>query len=343
MKILQKWAATVAIPLALTGCAGTELHQEAVTSNDLHEARRQMDSAPLPAEKGTAGYEQHTMVKRVEERIRPATQKVCKRTLEAETCQTQYAKIKVSVKPEDETINAYADVNGNVVFYGGLVRRAGSDDEIAGVMGHEMAHVLLRHNEKSSTNQAVGLVVGGLISAVVVGSMGPCYTAQCSQAQSDLLETGMAAGAAAGAVTYSPEMELEADQLGAYIVKEAGYDVAKARNFFIRMARTDRQAAARGHKGAVGYMLTHPADDARIAHWNNTMQRIREGRKAPETKQAIAARAAALKERDRCENLYAEYPDCPYWGRQGWTNQTKRWGLVVKGVCPALPGECPGP
>ena len=135
MKILQKWAATVAIPLALTGCAGTELHQGAVTSNDLHEARRQMDSAPLPAEKGTAGYEQHTMVKRVEERIRPATQKVCKRTLEAETCQRQYAKIKVSVKPADETINAYADVNGNVVFYGGLVRRAGSDDEIAGVMG----------------------------------------------------------------------------------------------------------------------------------------------------------------------------------------------------------------
>ena len=48
MKMLRKWAATVAIPVALTGCAGTELHQEAVTSNDLHEARRQMDSAPLP-------------------------------------------------------------------------------------------------------------------------------------------------------------------------------------------------------------------------------------------------------------------------------------------------------
>ena len=45
---IAKWAATVAILVALTGCAGTELHQEAVTSNDLHEARRQMDSAPLP-------------------------------------------------------------------------------------------------------------------------------------------------------------------------------------------------------------------------------------------------------------------------------------------------------
>lgn len=162
---LSETGSGIGMAAVLTGCAGPELHREAVTGSDLREARKQMNSEPLPAEKGTAGYEQHAMVKRVEKRIRPATRKVCRQTLDEQTCRTRYAKIKVSVKPEDEKINTYADIDGNVVFHGGLVCRAGSEDEIAGVMGHEMAHVLLRHNEKSSANQTMGMVVGGLIGA----------------------------------------------------------------------------------------------------------------------------------------------------------------------------------
>ena len=93
------------------------------------------------------------------------------------------------VKPEDDTINATADIQGNVTFYGGLVRRVGSDDEIAGVMGHEMAHVLLKHNEKAQQNMTVGMAIGGLITGVIAASAGPCYTAQCTNARTELLES----------------------------------------------------------------------------------------------------------------------------------------------------------
>ncbi len=70
--------------------------------------------------------------------------------------------------------------------------RVGSDDEIASVMGHEMADVLLKHNEKAQQNTAVG----GLITGVIAASAGSCYTVQCTNARTDLLESGMQAGGA---------------------------------------------------------------------------------------------------------------------------------------------------
>lgn len=65
----------------------------------------------------------------------------------------------------------------------------------------------------------------------------------------------MSAGAAIGSTAYSPEMELEADQLATYIVREAGYDVTEAGKLFIRMTREETKAAARGEKGLVGFLL----------------------------------------------------------------------------------------
>lgn len=53
-------------------------------------------------------------------------------------------------------------------------------------------------------------------------SAGSCYTAQCTNVRTDLLESRMKAGVVASRIRYSPEMELEADQLATYIVREAG-------------------------------------------------------------------------------------------------------------------------
>ena len=60
----------------------------------------------------------------------------------------------------------------------------------------------------------------------------------------------MQAGAVAGRIRYSPEMELEADQLATYIVREAGYDLRAARKLFIRMARAEQRACGPGAEGA---------------------------------------------------------------------------------------------
>ena len=85
-----------------------------------------MHSEALPPELRTSGVEQVEMVRRVERRIRPATEKVSARTLDRETCRGQYRKITVHVKPNDGIIDATADIHGNVTFYGGPVRRVGA-------------------------------------------------------------------------------------------------------------------------------------------------------------------------------------------------------------------------
>ena len=190
----RKWAGIACIVMLATGCAGPQLATSPVTASEEAEANRAMQSEALPPELRTSGVEQVEMVRRVERRIRPATQKVCARTLDRETCRGQYRKISVHVKPEDDTINATADIQGNVTFYGGLVHRVGSDDEIAGVMGHEMAHVLLKHNEKAQQNTAVGMAIGGLITGVMAASAGPCYTVQCTNARTDLQAGGSGRG-----------------------------------------------------------------------------------------------------------------------------------------------------
>lgn len=340
----MKRIVALGVAVLASGCAGPQLAPSPVSSAEEAQARRAMRSEPLPPELRAKGKEQVAMVRRVERRIRPATRKVCARTLDRETCGRQYRKIRVKVKPADDTINATADVRGNVTFYGGLVRRIGSDDELAGVMAHEMAHVLLKHNEKSQQNMAVGLILGGLVGGLAGAAGGPCYTAQCANARADLVGTGMEAGAAAGAIAYSPQMELEADQLATYIVDEAGYDLYAARKLFIRLARTGRRGGSAGKRALAGFLRTHPTDARRIAHWSATRRLIESGQQSPESTRSVAERERAERQAAKCERLYREYPECSDWGRRGLTGLGRRMARVTKGICPvASTAKCAGP
>lgn len=327
-----------------TGCAGPQLASESVTGSEISQARRAMAAEAIPAPMDARGAGQTALVRRVEARLRPAAEAVCRRTLGYGECSTRYRKIRVVTKPYDDTINATADIRGEVTMYGGLLRRVGSEDEVAGVLAHEMAHVLLSHNEKGRTNAAVGMVVGGLIiGAIVLGASGQggCYSQQCQEAQRDLMELGVKAGGAVGSRSYSPEMELEADQLATYIVHEAGYDVDAARKLFIRLTRIERRASRQGRKGLVGFLKTHPTDARRIAHWAAASRNISAGARAPRTKAAVAADRREARRSARCERLHAQYPRCPDWGRSGLPD----WGRAQRigaGICPVWgAGDCP--
>ena len=342
---MKKVVAAMLMGSAITaGCAGPQLATSPTSSSDEAEAGKAMRSERLPPELRVQGGEQVSMVRRVERRTRPAAQKVCARTLDRETCRRQYRKINVLVKPDDDTINATADIHGNVTFYGGLVRRIGSDDELAGVMAHEMAHVLLKHNEKSRQNMTAGLVVGGLITGLAAAAGGPCYTAQCADVRADLVGAGMEVGAAVGSIAYSPEMELEADQLATYIVSEAGYDLYAARKLFIRLARMGRSGGVAGQKALAGFLRTHPTDARRIAHWNATRRLIESGQQRPESVKSVQARERRARLAGKCEQLHRKYPKCPDWGKGRFEGLTGRLGRMTKGICPlTAPESCTGP
>lgn len=122
------------------------------------------------------------------------------------------------------------------MVYGELIDRVGSNDEISTVMWHQMAQAGLKHKEKAQQNTGVGMGIRRLVTGVIAASAGPCYTAQCRSARTDLRK-GVQAGAVAGGIRYSPGMELEANQLGRYIVRKAGYNLRAVRKLFMRMAR----------------------------------------------------------------------------------------------------------
>jgi len=144
-------------------------------------------------------------------------------------------------------LNAFALPGGKVGFYTGLINLAGSDDEIAAVMGHEIAHVTSRHGaERQSQAMLVGLG-GALLNA---------GTQENKNRDAFLLAYG--AGTTIGTLAFSREHETEADAIGLRFAARAGYDPRAAVTFWQKMA-----AQSGGTKPPV-FMSSHPSDDTRI-------------------------------------------------------------------------------
>lgn len=155
----------------------------------------------------------------------------------------------VKVIDDPKTVNAWCMAGGKMAFYTGLiVALKPSDDEIAQVMGHEIAHALAKHQaEKMST--AMATQVGAGIIGVVAGSR---YGGVAAQA---------AVGAAALAVTLpnSRTAESEADRIGIELAAKAGYHPNSAVTLWEKMGKLS------GGGGKGDFMSTHPSPDRRQA------------------------------------------------------------------------------
>ena len=123
---------------------------------------------------------------------------------------------------QDDRVNAYAD-GTKVAISAGMIRFTESDDELALIIGHELAHNTRGHIDAKRGN----VLLGGIIGALATGLTGVRMT-----------DIGQQAGAAA----FSQEFEAEADYVGVYHAARAGYTVEKAAEFWRRMARIHPQA-----------------------------------------------------------------------------------------------------
>jgi predicted Zn-dependent protease len=148
----------------------------------------------------------------------------------------------------DGSINAFAVPGGYIYLYGGLLTAASNDDEVAGVLGHEIAHVhahhLIRQQEKTQLLNYAALV--GLLASVVNPALG----------------AGAIAANQAAQLHYSREFEQEADYLGARYMKESGYDPRGMLDFFKKLM--DQQEAA--STVVPPYLLTHPLSKVRLTN-----------------------------------------------------------------------------
>jgi len=147
------------------------------------------------------------------------------------------------------TVNAFALPGGKVGVYTGLLNLAATDDELAFVMGHEIAHVTSRHSAQRATAM-VGATVGALAAEMLTRN----------SEHRDLILAAYGVGAAGGTLAYSRSHESEADYIGLRFTSYAGYDPRASVTFWQKMA-------AQGGKGKMPELLsTHPSDERRIAN-----------------------------------------------------------------------------
>lgn len=149
-----------------------------------------------------------------------------------------------------QTLNAFALPGGKVGFYSGLINLAGpSDDEIAIVMGHEIAHVTSRHGgERQSQAMLAGL--GG--AALQIGAR--------NSENRDLYLLAYSSVSALGILKYSRDHENEADTIGLRYAARAGYDPRAGVTFWRKME------AANSGPSVPKFLSTHPPTAERIAN-----------------------------------------------------------------------------
>ncbi len=154
----------------------------------------------------------------------------------------------VKVVDDPKTVNAWCMAGGKMAFYTGLiVALKPTDDEIAQVMGHEIAHALAKHQaEKMSRAMATQLGVNAV--AILTDAR---YAQMASQA---------AAAAAMVAVDLpnSRGAESEADRIGIELAAKAGYDPKAAVTLWQKMAKVS------GGSGQSDFLSTHPAPEKRM-------------------------------------------------------------------------------
>jgi predicted Zn-dependent protease len=163
---------------------------------------------------------------------------------------------------QGDTVNAFALPGGTVFISRGLLNRLGSESELAGVLGHEIAHVVLKHQLKairSSANSDVLASVGQDLAADRIGRSGGGYLAQTGKTAL----ANMGIDALKNGVLLRPldrSMEYEADRLGAVIAARGGYDP------YGLVAALQMLAALKPDQTGVSIMFsTHPAPADRIA------------------------------------------------------------------------------
>jgi len=174
------------------------------------------------------------------------------------------AKVPFTIKVLDtEEVNAFALPGGFFFVNSGLILKADSEAELAGVMAHEIAHVAARHGTKQATRGEIAQI-GMIAASMVVPYSMAGYGAL--QGASALIPVGF--------LKFSRSMEKEADYLGLQYLYKTGYDPTAFVDFFEKIESMEKKKP-----GTVAKVFsTHPMTDDRIQAAQNEIQKILEAK-----------------------------------------------------------------
>lgn len=156
---------------------------------------------------------------------------------------------------DNPTFNAFAVPGGIIGVHSGLVTAAGTEDELASVLAHELAHLSQRHYaqriEEERRNRP--LVLAGVLASILIASADP-------QGGAAALSGTMGAQAQAQ-LNFSRRNEQEADRIGMQTLADSDRDPKAMPSMFSRLQRNYRFYGQRPPE----FLLTHPVTESRIA------------------------------------------------------------------------------
>jgi beta-barrel assembly-enhancing protease len=153
----------------------------------------------------------------------------------------------VKIINDSKTLNAFCTPGGYIYVYTGLIKYLDSEDQLAGVMGHEIAHADKRH----SMQQMVDLYGVQLIAAVAAGAATAKRDTSTQQTAQQIAQIG----AAVIGLKFSRNHETEADNMSVSYLCGTEYNSAGAAGFFKKIGN---------QAGAPEFLSTHPSPPNRV-------------------------------------------------------------------------------
>lgn len=187
---------------------------------------------------------------------------------------------------DDRSINAFALPGGKVAVFTGILPLTKTEDGLATVMGHEVAHALQRHGAERYSRAILETI--GQVGALAAGA---------AAGRPDAAMAAMSAYGVGVSLPFGRSQESEADHIGLRLMAQAGYDPREAVPFWERMSGCPRQlidkACFRAKQNIPEFLSTHPSDTSRIDQieaWIPEAMKFYRGPKAIEPGQPVPYR-----------------------------------------------------
>lgn len=180
---------------------------------------------------------------------------------------------------KEDVYNAFATPAGHIFINSGLLAALENENELAGILGHEIAHVVNRHiSKRIERSKKIDLAtMAGMVAGIFLGA------ATGDAAAMQTLTIGSAAAGQTASLAYSRDDEAQADQCGLGYIRKAGYN---PRGLLTALQKI-RSKQWFGSKQIPTYMMTHPALEDRLVwvdSWSNLKKSDHAPQKRPVTK-----------------------------------------------------------
>ena len=204
--------------------------------------------------------EQYPLVN--DSQVRGYLERLGDRLVESAPSEYRHPAFEYSFTPVNlKDINAFALPGGPMFVNRGMIEAAQGEGEVAGVMAHELAHVLLRHGTANATKAQgfqIGALAGAIAGAVIGGGLG------------QVISQGSQFGLGTWLMKYSRDYEKQADLLGAQIMARAGYDPRD-------LARMFETIQKQGGGSPPQWLSSHPNPGNRTQYINAEAAQLRVG------------------------------------------------------------------